>query len=215
MTRLAVSIGDLNGVGFEIALTAHESVKKVACPLYCVSKEMAQRAARLLGRKLPEDFECVGGGAQFEIKPGEVDALSGRMSFDSFVQAVDLAAQKEVDGVVTLPIHKAAWMAVGLKYKGHTDYLRERFGEGMMMLGRPGLYVALFTDHLPLRAVPDAIQKQPLTDFLVRFAPLCDQGPIGVLALNPHAGDQGAIGTEDAVIAEAITEANRDRKSVV
>ncbi|MGE4295855.1 MAG: 4-hydroxythreonine-4-phosphate dehydrogenase [Campylobacterales bacterium] len=209
MKKIAVSIGDLNGIGFEIALAAHESVKKVACPLYCVSRGMAERAASLLGKKLPGDFECVGEGAVFEIRPGEVDAVAGRASFESFVQAVDWTVKRETDAVVTLPINKAAWMAVGLKYKGHTDYLKERFGEGaIMMLGRPGLYVALFTDHLPLSRVCETVRELPLTEFLLRFATLCGEGPIGVLALNPHAGDQGAIGTEDAVIDRAIRTVN-------
>lgn len=210
MKHVAVSIGDLNGVGFEIALAAHESVKKVACPHYCVSRAMAERAASLLGRPLPADFECIGNGALFEIRPGRVDAIAGRASFDSFVQAVDMAVEKEVDAVVTLPVHKAAWMSVGLPYKGHTDYLRERFGpSAIMMLGRPGLYVALFTDHLPLRFVPGAVTLEALSDFLTRFGRLCPEGPIGVLGLNPHAGDRGAIGDEDAVVSEAIDAANR------
>ncbi len=204
-----MSIGDLGGIGFEIALSAHEEAKKVACPLYCVSPEMARRAAALLGRSLPSDFECVGQEAAFEIQPGCVSAQAGAASYASFTQALELSVEGRADAVVTLPIHKAAWAAAGVKYKGHTDYLRDRFRtEAIMVLGKPGFYVALFTDHIPLRKVCDRIQAGSLEAFLLQLARSVEAGPIGVLGLNPHAGDGGVLGDEERSIEAAIAAAN-------
>jgi 4-hydroxythreonine-4-phosphate dehydrogenase len=207
--KIAVSVGDLNGVGFEIALSAHETVKKVACPLYCLSPQMAKQAASLLGRELPPDFECIGSQKSFDIAPGTITAQAGAASFAGFVQAVDLAAAAQADAVVTLPIHKAAWAMAGLSYRGHTDYLRACFdAEAIMMLGRPGFYVALFTDHIPLRAVPGAITTEALEGFLYRLSSWVKAAPIGVLGLNPHASDGGVLGDEERFIEAAIARVN-------
>ncbi|GHV05107.1 4-hydroxythreonine-4-phosphate dehydrogenase [Campylobacterota bacterium] len=209
MKTVAISIGDLGGVGFEIALAAHDEVVKLARPIYCVSSEMAHEAARLLGRELPHDFDCEGNEAKFAIRVGAIDANAGRASFESFVQAVDLAASGKADAVVTLPIHKAAWKAASLAYRGHTDYLRERFGEGVMALGCALRFVLFYTDHIPLCEVAPLVRAELLTPFLVRVASLVKSSPIGVLGLNPHSGDHGAIGTEDGEVELAIAAANR------
>ena len=58
LKRIGISIGDLNGVGIEIALKAHETIKELCHPLYFVDQPVAEQAAQLLSVPLPADFEC-------------------------------------------------------------------------------------------------------------------------------------------------------------
>ncbi|WP_456450233.1 4-hydroxythreonine-4-phosphate dehydrogenase PdxA, partial [Hydrogenimonas sp.] len=113
------------------------------------------------------------------------------------------------DALLTLPIHKEAWMRAGIPYKGNTDALRDFFKkEAIMMLGCEKLYVGLFTEHIPLKEVSSRIEKEKLTKFLLDFQKETGAKKIGVLGLNPHAGDHGVLGDEERVIEEAIESAN-------
>lgn len=210
LKTVAISIGDLNGVGFEIALKAHDTIKHLCHPLYCINYTMAHQAAALLHTQIPNDFHMFKVSGEFTIDSAVVSAQSGRYSYDSFVAAVDLAKTKAVDAIVTLPIHKEAWMMAGIHYVGHTDALRDIFkSDAIMMLGCEKLYVALYTEHIPLRHVAESISVEKLTDFLLRFHKSIGRTPVGVLGLNPHAGDHGVLGDEERFIEEAITNANR------
>ncbi|HEX5710976.1 MAG TPA: 4-hydroxythreonine-4-phosphate dehydrogenase [Sulfuricurvum sp.] len=210
MKKIAISVGDLNGVGFEIILKAHDRIKKLCNPLYCINYTMAHQAAALLNTQIPNDFTMMKVSGEFIISPGVVCAQSGRYSYDSFATAVNLATAKHVDAIVTLPIHKEAWMMAGIHYVGHTDALRDLLdSEAIMMLGCEKLYVALFTEHIPLREVPQHITTEKITDFLIRLHKSLNRHPIGVLGLNPHAGDHGVLGDEEIFIQKAIEKANQ------
>lgn len=210
LKRIAISVGDLNGVGFEILLKAHNEIKKLCDPLYCINYTMAHQAASLLHTQFPNDFNMFKVSGEFTIAAGEVSASSGKYSFDSFKSAVDLARTKTVDAIVTLPIHKEAWMMAGIHYKGHTDALRDMFNqEAIMMLGCEKMYVALFTEHIPLRDVMRHINTDELSDFMLRFYESMKVKNIAVLGLNPHAGDNGVLGNEEREIEKAIAHVNK------
>lgn len=209
MKTLAISVGDLNGVGFEILLKSHDEIKKFARPLYCIGRSMAHQAAGLLNASLPEDFLMHEIEGEFVIRPGVVESSSGRYSYDSFVAGVELVKAKRADALVTLPIHKEAWMMAGIGFKGHTDALRDFFRhDAIMMLGCEHLYVALFTEHIPLREVASHIQTDKLTPFLLQLYRSTQENRIAVLGLNPHAGDHGVLGDEERFIEAAIHNAN-------
>ena len=216
MKRIAVSIGDLNGIGIELALRNHHTISREVDPVYCIDRRMLEQAATLLALPIPEGFRTIGGIADsFAIEAGEVDADSGRYSYASFVKAVEMARKGEVDAIVTLPIHKQAWELAGIDYKGHTDALRDFFdAEAIMMLGSPKMYVALFTEHIPLKEVADSINEKDLTRFLIDFHHTIDHRPstidqkIAILGLNPHAGDGGVLGNEERIIEKAIANAH-------
>lgn len=214
--RLAISVGDLNGVGIEIIFKAHKEISQYCEPIYCVNRGMLEQAANLLFEKIPDDFRINEVAGEFDIHIGEVDAQSGQYSFDSFQHAVALADEGKVDGIVTLPIHKEAWMLAGIEYKGHTDFLRDHFKqEAIMMLGCEKMYVALFTEHIPLRTVPSFIHKDDIKRFLLDFHKNTLAKKAAVLGLNPHAGDNGVLGNEEKEIKAAIKEANATLKEKV
>jgi len=207
---IAISIGDPNGIGLEIALKAHDTITKLCRPVYFAGYDMFQQAAKKLGLDLPEHFDHTSPAPACTIQPGVTTAEAGAYSFASFKKAVEAVEHGLCDAVVTLPINKEAWMKAGIHYKGHTDALRDFFKkEAIMMLGCEKLYVALFTEHIPLKMVPQSIQKEKLIRFLLDFQKETGADKIGVLGLNPHAGDNGVLGNEEEIIAEAIQEVNQ------
>ena len=211
MQKVAISIGDLNGIGIQLALENHDAVSKLVTPVYCIDKAMLEQAAEKLELSIPDDFKTIENIAPtFEIEAGTVTKESGAYAYASFVKAVELARIQEVDAVCTLPIHKKAWEKAGVTYKGHTDALRDFFdAEAIMMLGCDKMYVALFTEHIPLKEVANAINEKDLTRFFIDFYNTAKPtSTVGVLGLNPHAGDDGVLGDEEKIIQRAIDSAN-------
>jgi 4-hydroxythreonine-4-phosphate dehydrogenase len=207
--KIAISIGDINGVGAEIAIKAHAKIKEICEPVYCIPSEAIERVAALLGTELDFDFLCVDFANECGIHPGEIYADSGDLSFKSFKLAVSYAKNGKAAAIVTLPINKKAWELAGINYKGHTDALSDIFEcNAIMMLGCEKLFVALYTDHMPLKDVAEKIKKEPITKFLEAFYKTSGFERIGVLGFNPHAGDGGVLGDEEQEIKTAIDEAN-------
>lgn len=210
LLKCAVSIGDLNGISAEIALRAHERVKNIAKPVYFVDRDVLEQAADIAKLTIPSDFECENIGKNLEIRAGYVTKEAGSYSFDSLTLALEAVESGSCDFLCTLPISKEAINLAGHAYKGHTDYFRKRFDkEAIMVLGCQEIGVALFTEHCPLREVANQVKKEKVADFLITLASGIDISPIGVAGLNPHGGEGGVLGSEDALIKEAIEIANR------
>jgi 4-hydroxythreonine-4-phosphate dehydrogenase len=215
--KVAISVGDLNGIGIQLALENHHKIKKIVNPIYCIDSEMLEQASKLLNISIPKDFEYAENiGRTFSIEPSKVTKESGAYSFASFKNAVELSRKKKVDGIMTLPIHKKSWEMAGIKYKGHTDALRDFFNApAIMMLGCPKMFVALYTEHIPLKDVASTIEEKKLTKFLIDFyKAVKPNSTIAVLGLNPHAGDDGVLGKEEIVINRAIANATKILKSL-
>jgi len=209
--KIAISIGDLNGIGIEIAIKAHTQITKICKPIYCINKQMLKVACKELKIDIPKDFKTFDTKGDFVIKPGLVSKKAGKYSFDSFMDAIKLADKKEVDAICTLPINKEAWNKAKISYKGHTEVLRDYFGENaIMMLGCKKMFVGLFTEHIPLKKVPKKITEEDLTKFLIDFQKSVKSKKIGVLGLNPHASDNGVLGDEEVQIFKAIKNANKE-----
>lgn len=209
--KIAISIGDVNGVGPEIAIQAHEKIKEICEPIYCAPRALMGEVALKIGiEELDFDFLCVDFNFECILRPGEAAADSGKLSYKSFKLAASYAKNGKADAIVTLPINKKAWEMAGVPYVGHTDALSDMFGErGIMMLGCEELFVALYTDHIPLKDVVEKIKKEPIEQFLIRFYKASGFESVGVLGLNPHAGDGGVLGGEEDEIKAAIDSANK------
>jgi 4-hydroxythreonine-4-phosphate dehydrogenase len=170
---------------------------------------MLQKAAKLLDVKVADDFEIWDVDGEFDITPGKVSKRSGRYSYDSFMSGIKLCEDKKADAIVTMPIHKEAWMMAGLEYKGHTDLLRHHFKkDAIMMLGCQKMFVALFSEHIPLKDVASHIKKDKLITFLRDLHKSIGDKKVAVLGLNPHAGDNGVLGDEEQEIQSAIKHVN-------
>lgn len=224
--RVSISCGDINGISLQLLLHSHKKIMQKCRPLYCIDKEILQEAAELLGVKLPQnlqtcspkeilssiprDYESIPLETLSipKITPAQITKESGLYSYASFLSAFYLAKLQKTKALVTLPIHKKAWQLAGVKYAGHTEAMRSLENKPLIMvLGNPKLFVALFSDHIPLREVPQKITQESLQAFLLNLAPHVRK-PCGVLGLNPHAGDHGVLGSEDGIISKAIAEVN-------
>ena len=137
---------------------------------------------------------------------------AGREVGRQIEEAVRLALAGEVQAIVTGPAEKRALHATGYDYPGHTEWLGALAGgvDTVMMLAVPGLRVALVTTHLSLRHALDALATDRIvrSGEVVRAALRADWGidapRLALCAVNPHAGEGGAFGTEDdAILAPA------------
>ncbi len=211
MKKIAISLGDPNGIGIELALRSHSTISKLCQPIYCIDKKLLNQASKKLSLPIPKDLKLFGKYSKISITPGFVSKDSGLFSYQSFLTAINLAKKNKVDAICTLPINKEAWAKAGIEYVGHTDMLRDEFGEdAIMMLGCQKLFVALYTEHIPLKKVPKALKVKKLTSFLLNLQnSLNTNETIGVLGLNPHAGDNGVLGDEEIKIKKAIKRANK------
>ena len=209
LPTLAISIGDLNGVGIEIALKAHAEISEICIPVYCINAKMLQKAVDILGVDIPDDFYLFEVEGDFEIKAGELSKSSGQYSYDSFRAGMKLCKIEDADALVTLPINKEAWKLADLDFVGHTDVLRKYFKQdAIMMLGCQEMYVALYTEHIPLKEVASTIEAEKLAKFLLDLHKSIGDKKVAVLGLNPHAGDNGVLGDEEEEITKAIAIAN-------
>ena len=150
------------------------------------------------------------------LRYGVPDPECGQAMVDYITWACDRCRGGEAAGMVTAPISKAAIRQAGCRFPGHTELLAERCGvaQVVMMLGGERLKVCLVTTHLPLRDVPaqlstaSILRTVTIVDDAFRRFFACVQPRIAVLGLNPHAGEGGLFGDEEArLIAPAIAAA--------
>jgi 4-hydroxythreonine-4-phosphate dehydrogenase len=205
LVRLAVTLGDPRGIGPEIVAAARADADLTAGLELIVVGPAGTVAAvdESLG-----DWSPLGSHA-------ERVAEAGRFSGLAIERAVALALAGRVDGIVTAPIDKAALLAGGYDYPGHTEMLAALTGRSVAMMlassAGPGyashpLRVVLATTHIALRDVPAAVTP----DAILSAAEVTRRGleewfgiatpRIALCALNPHAGDGGRFGTEDDTI---------------
>lgn len=220
MKKVAISCGDINGIGLEILLKSHTKISLSVEPIYCVHFELLQHASQILRIPLPSSLtpkHCIAPLAQIpKISAGEITQESGAYSFESFILGCQLCEEKKADMLCTLPIHKKAWNLANIPYLGHTQALSARYDtEAIMMLGCKEMFVALFSDHIPLCQVSQKISSSKLYDFFIKLYHLFPQKKYCVLGLNPHCGDGGIIGHEDEEIQKAIHQANQILKSSI
>ncbi len=198
MTRIAVTIGDPRGIGPEITrkALADARVRALAAQWIVVGPT---------GTEQPVD-ESV--GAWMPAGDARHDAASaGKLAGLAVLRAADLALAASVDGIVTAPIDKAALLAGGHDFPGHTEMLGARAGVATsMMLASDRLRVVLATTHLALRDVPAAVTRDAIVQAAettrtgLREGFGIDEPRIALCALNPHAGDGGRFGDEDDVV---------------
>jgi 4-hydroxythreonine-4-phosphate dehydrogenase len=148
------------------------------------------------------------------VVAGTPDTANARYVLNTLDRAIQGCMHGEFQALVTAPVHKAIINDAGIPFTGHTEYLAEKCAaeQVVMMLAAPGLRVALATTHLPLRQVAAAITAPGLEAVLrCIFGELRDkfgiQKPrILVAGLNPHAGENGHLGSEERDIIKPVIE---------
>ncbi len=219
LPRLLITIGDPNGIGPEIILKIFNDKKfikeydlKVVGSKYILDyyanifnlNEVS--SDRIIEVTIPQSFK---------VKVGETDKAAGKHSGDSIKTAANMCLKREADAMITMPISKESFNLGGYKYPGHTEMVTEISGtsNSAMILYSKKLIVSLATTHIAIEKVSAKITKNKLIEKLIIInnslvADFKIQKPsIAVLGLNPHSGDGGLMGKEEAdVIIPVINE---------
>lgn len=231
--RVGITHGDVNGIGYEVLLKAlgDTRIAELCTPVVYGSAKIAnyyRKGIELPDFRLfqidspdkaaPDEINIINVvGEDCKLDPGQPTQAGGKAALAALERAVSDLRDGLIDVLVTAPINKQTIHSEEFDFPGHTEYLQERIGEGrqaMMIMCAEGLRVALVTIHDSLAEVAGKITSKGITDKIMAFnRSLVEDfgihGPrIAVLALNPHAGDAGVIGTEETeIIAPAIAEA--------
>jgi 4-hydroxythreonine-4-phosphate dehydrogenase len=204
---IILTTGDPNGIGPEIALKLFSDNEILSsCRLRIAGSEkiLGYYSNKLKLKEIPSEniIEVLFSG---DIKEGKIDKNAGKFSGDSIKKAVELCASGECGAIVTMPVSKEALNEGGYNCPGHTEMLAELTSSGMpvMIMYSGELSVAMLTGHMPLAEVSKKINE----DLILKKAGIIfsslnkdfniDNPSIGVLALNPHAGDGGMLGSHE------------------
>ncbi|MDR0953755.1 MAG: 4-hydroxythreonine-4-phosphate dehydrogenase PdxA [Rikenellaceae bacterium] len=231
--KIGITQGDINGIGYETIIKAFADSRLLelytpviygSLKVAAYHKKLIPEAEALAFHPIRSAREAQGkklnliavGDDNAQVELGVSTPVGGQNALASLQAATKDLEEGLIDAIVTSPINKANIQSEAFHFPGHTEYLDARFHatEPLMMMVSELMRVGLVTMHLPLAEVAPHITtaaileklralKLSLTqDFAIR-APR-----IAVLALNPHAGDSGLLGTEeDEIIKPAITAA--------
>lgn len=235
--RVGITQGDINGVGYEVTLKALEDnrILELCTPVLFGSAKIAAFYRKGLGLQTPP-FHQAASAAEIKdgdynvvnvvpedtkVEPGLSTQTAGKAAFDALEAAVAALRSGDIDVLVTAPINKHNIQSETFTFPGHTEYLEASVGDGnrsLMILCNDILRVALVTTHLPIAKVPEAITREAILEKLSIFnrSLIKDFGivapRIAVLSLNPHAGENGLLGSEEIdIITPAIEEAVRKK----
>jgi len=202
--RIAVTLGDPRGIGPEVAARALEAPLDAEVTVLGADDQVGGVRA---DHRVVVGPWGLGSGEHAPLKPGPSRVVqAGRLAGHAIEQAVTLALSGAVDAVVTAPIQKHALHQAGFPWPGHTEWLAHLAGDVdvAMMLASDDLRVVLVTTHVALRDVPSLVTQ----DRVVRTGRVTERAlrewfgvaepRLAVCALNPHAGEGGLFGDEDA-----------------
>lgn len=234
---LGITLGDVAGIGPEItvaALLRHPDLRTRAVPIVIGDVDSLRRAAEIMGED-PDAVVEIGSAADATNDPalievlqtgpslahvpyGELDADAGDGAYRFVVTACDLVKSGDIDAIVTAPLNKAAMHLGGHNYPGHTELLAEQFGvrNYSLVLSAGDLYFFHLTTHVSLRDAIERVTQARATD-VINLAHAVGQAlgrpdeVVAVTGLNPHAGEGGLFGNEDAEQLEPAVQAARER----
>lgn len=217
--KVGISIGDLNGIGGEVALKTFEDARMLdfCTPVIFASNKTITFLINQFGLDLkfhgiPDASQAIEGKINVvnvwkdspDIEFGKPTEEGGKYAIRSLKAAVEALKKGTVDVLVTAPINKKTVQSEDFKFPGHTDYLaRELEGESLMFMVTDTLKVGLLTDHVPVKDAPALITEKRVVEKIkaMESSLVCDFGvskpKIAVLGINPHSGDEGVIGRED------------------
>jgi len=228
--RIGITLGDLNGIGTEVVIKSlmdKRMLNLITPVIFGCSKSLTFYKNNL---EIPEfNFSIVKEKGQYatntinvvncwedkvNITPGQPSRESGHLALLGLKAVVEATKEELIDGFVTAPIDKSTIHGEDFPFKGHTEYLTQSFEatESLMLMVSDQLKVGLVTEHFSLREVVNRITKD-LVELKIRLFEhslkkdfLICKPKIAVLALNPHAGEDGLLGSEENVIIKPVIE---------
>lgn len=238
--KIGITIGDLNGIGPEVIIKTFSNPRmaELCTPVIFASGKAMKALGKDLKTEHPfsakETRDLTGDLApgvhifscweeEVGIQPGVLNEIGGKYAVRSLQVAAQCLKDGQLAGLVTAPIHKSNTYSENFPFTGHTPFLKETFGakDVVMLLYNDDLRVALVTEHLPIAQASAAITKESihsklavLRDSLTRDFGI-DKPRIAVLGLNPHAGDEGRIGSEEETVIKPVIEAARAHGQLV
>ena len=231
LLKIGITQGDPNGIGWEVILkTIANPLLTELCTPILYGSEAAMNFYRQTIQEL-DSFEVVKVksaaeaeegkvnlvecGALTQVEPGKASKEAGAAAVEALCKATQELKEGELDAIITAPFDKEMVQSERFHYTGHTEFFgAELEGEPMMIMCSERLRVGLVTKHLPIAEIPRHITREKILQDLRTLKKSLKEDfgvvepRIAVLALNPHAGDGGLLGSEEQeIIRPAINEA--------
>lgn len=222
--RVGITHGDINGVGYEVILKSFSdpTMFELCTPIVYGSPKVAAYHRKAMD--LQTAFSIINSAE--EAADGRLNILNctedelkveltkpipeaGKAALDALEKALADYREGLIDVLVTAPINKHTIQSDTFRFPGHTEYIEERVGDGnksLMILMKNDFRVALVTGHIPVKEIASTITKELIMEKMAIFHRSLktdfgiDAPRIAVFSLNPHAGDNGLIGSEEAEI---------------
>ena len=235
--RLGISIGDINGIGCEVALKTFEDSRMLdfCTPVFFASNKTMSHQKNELNininyHGIQEASKAIDGKVNVvnvwkevpRVEFGKSTEIGGKYAIQSLRAATEALKNNKIDVLVTAPINKNNIQADDFNFPGHTDYLAQELeGESLMFMVTDDLKVGLLTDHVAVKDAPAAInailirtkvrtiEKSLRMDFGIR------RPKIALLGINPHSGDNGVIGKEDDEVLKPVIKEMSDAGHLV
>jgi len=217
---LGITLGDVCGIGPEITIKAlnKPEIYQFFKPVVIGDYGALEKVAYVLNLEVPKDLDVISvthldkSNLVYSKPTKEV----GKAAIAYIKKAVELAKEKEIDGIVTCPVNKAVINKAGIPFSGHTELLAKLTNTKRyaMLLSGDKFNIVLVTIHVPLKDVPKLISVEKILDVIhlthqfFKEKMGISNPKLAVAGLNPHAGEGGLIGKEEQeIIAPAVKEA--------
>ena len=235
---IGFSIGDINGIGPEILIKSlsNHNLTKLFTPLVYCNFEIIDFYSKILKKKLvyekidslnkiqPNKINLIPiTNNRINVNPGKIKKEARIYSFKSLELSTNDLIKKKIDGIVTLPINKKNIQSEKFKFPGHSEYFAKKTNskDFLMMMVSEKLKVGVLTGHIPFKFISKKLSKLEL---IKKINILMDSlknnfkinnPKIGILSLNPHAGEDSMLGNEeDKIIKPVIKKLNHKNKNV-
>ena len=233
--KVGITHGDINGIGYEVIFKtlADNRIFESFIPIIYGSSKVAAYHRKALNipnfslnsisdvndvhSKRINIINCLDDNIRVEL--GKSTSIGGEAAFIALEKAVDDLKNGKIDVLITAPINKKNIQSESFSFPGHTEYLQQQAGKGeaLMLMVSENMKVGVVAGHVALKDVPSKITKESILtklrtlnetlvmDFSIR------KPRIAVLGLNPHAGDEGVLGTEEQdIIIPALNKAKEE-----
>lgn len=231
--RIGITQGDINGVGYEVILKTFSDpmMLELCTPVIYGSPKVAAYHRKALD--LPANFSIINSASEaapnrlsvvnctddeVKVEFSKPDPEAGKAALGALEKAIEEYKEGLIDVIVTAPINKHTIQSEEFSFPGHTEYIERKLGGGaksLMILLKDDFRVALVTGHISVSRIASTITKELIEEKLLIFDRSLKQDfgidapRIAVLSLNPHAGDEGLLGSEEQdIIIPAIQEMN-------